>query len=224
MRRRYRVFASESGQRAAIGESVAIEREEIRHAAERPHVNLRARREGGGGGTRDSVAVFVSCLFVDDLAAVTATNVTFFHAFSRGCNVQITHFRRAVLRGGRSSNHVLGACVICKLMATLAGKRRLSGHLLPRDFALVLVSASACDATSHVAYLPFAVAALQNIFNLVVERGGGETSRKQRSTGRRKVFILQARCRNASTVVERPASTRARGSCTLMSLWAIGGV
>ena len=38
---RYRVFAGEGGKRAAIGECVAVECEEISHAAERPYVDLK---------------------------------------------------------------------------------------------------------------------------------------------------------------------------------------
>ena len=42
--RRYRVFAGEGGKRAAIGECVAVECEEISHAAERPYVDLKDAR------------------------------------------------------------------------------------------------------------------------------------------------------------------------------------
>ena len=41
---RYRVFAGEGGKRAAIGECVAVECEEISHAAERPYVDLKDAR------------------------------------------------------------------------------------------------------------------------------------------------------------------------------------
>jgi hypothetical protein len=43
-------------------------------------------------------------------------------------------------------------------------------HLLPSDFALVLVGASARNAAAHIAYFPFAIAALQNILYLAGTR------------------------------------------------------
>jgi hypothetical protein len=41
VQRRYRVFASEGRKRTAVGKRMAVEGEEIRHAAQRPHVHLR---------------------------------------------------------------------------------------------------------------------------------------------------------------------------------------
>jgi hypothetical protein len=71
----------------AVGEGVAVEGEEVRHAAERPHIHLPTKCEEEGEGDDDDcvgVCKRVSRLFVDDLATVSAAKCynisSMFHA------------------------------------------------------------------------------------------------------------------------------------------------
>ena len=87
-------------------------------------------------------------------------------------------------------------------------------HLLPRNFALVLIGARASDAASHIANLPFAVAPLQNVFNLEASSNEGiNVSRKQTFKAKCsfKILRLNAQRHAASIAIDQTHSNaRAR--------------